>query len=86
MKEKKNFKSYKIIMLVFLVAFLTFLITSICMYQYFTNNQFGKQLVVSSENNGELVSQISKYRSLIDKYYLGDVDEEKLIEGAVKAI
>ena len=84
MKEKKNFKSYKIIMLVFLVAFLTFLITSICMYQYFTNNQFGKQLVVSSENNGELVSQISKYRSLIDKYYLGDVDEEKLIEGAVK--
>ena len=84
MKEKRNFKVYKIIMLVILVAFLTFLITSICMYQYFTNDQFGKKLVVSSQNNGELISQISKYRSLIDKYFLGDIDEDKLIESAIK--
>lgn len=84
MEEKKRFKVYKVIMLVVLVAFITFLITSIGMYQYFTNNSFGKQLVVSSENNGEITSELSKYRALIDKYFLGEVDEEKLKEGAVK--
>lgn len=84
MEEKKRFKVYKIIMLVVLVAFITFLITSIGMYQYFTNNSFGRQLVVSSENGGEITSELSKYRRLIDKYYLGDVDENKLKEGAIK--
>lgn len=84
MEEKKRFKVYKVIMLVVLVAFITFLITSIGMYQYFTNNSFGKQLVVSSENNGEITSEFSKYRALIDKYFLGEVDEEKLKEGAIK--
>lgn len=84
MEEKKRFRVYKIIMLVVLVAFITFLITSICMYQYFTNNTIGKQLVISSENNGEITSELSKYRALIDKYFLGEVDEEKLKEGAIK--
>lgn len=84
MEEKKRFKAYKVIMLIVLVAFITFLITSIGMYQYFTNNSFGKQLVVSSENNGEITSELSKYRALIDKYFLGEVDEEKLKEGAIK--
>ena len=84
MEEKKRFKAYKVIMLIVLVSFITFLITSIGMYQYFTNNSFGKQLVVSSENNGEITSELSKYRALIDKYFLGEVDEEKLKEGAIK--
>ena len=38
MEEKKRFRAYKIIMLIVLVAFITFLVTSIGMYQYFTNN------------------------------------------------
>ena len=78
MEEKKRFRAYKIIMLIVLVAFITFLVTSIGMYQYFTNSNFGKQLVVSSENNGDITSELSKYRRLIDKYFLGDIDEEKL--------
>ena len=84
MEEKKRFRAYKIIMLIVLVAFITFLVTSIGMYQYFTNSNFGKQLVVSSENNGDITSELSKYRRLIDKYFLGDIDEEKLKEGAIK--
>ena len=84
MEEKKNFRAYKVVMLVILTVFVTFLLTSICMYQYFTNNSNRNQLVVSSTNNGEIASELSKYRTLIDKYYLGDVDEEKLKEGAIK--
>ena len=45
MGEQKRFKTYKIIMLVVLVAFVTFLLTSIGMYQYFTNDGFGKSIV-----------------------------------------
>ena len=84
MEEKKRFKIYKIIMLIAIVAFITFLITSVGMYQYFTgNNDAGKYLSISSENNS-LINKINKYKSIIDKYYLGEVDEEKLKEGAIK--
>ncbi|MBO6244053.1 MAG: S41 family peptidase [Clostridia bacterium] len=81
LESKKRFKVYKIIMLVILVAFITFLITSIGMYQYFSND---KKIGVLSLNTGDLASDFSKYKSYIDKYYLGDVDEEKLREGAIK--
>lgn len=85
MEEKKRFKVYKIIMLIILVAFITFLITSIGMYQYFTNNDNAeKYLITSSSKNNDISSELNKYKSIIDKYYLGEVDEEKLKEGAIK--
>ena len=83
MKEQKRFKTYKIIMLVVLVAFVTFLLTSIGMYQYFTNDGFGKSLIAKSDANEELVNTLDQYRKIIDKYYLGDIDEEQLKEGAI---
>lgn len=85
MEEKKKFKVYKIIMLVCLVAFITFLITSIGMYQYFINSgNANKYFLVTSSENGSIESELNKYKSIIDKYYLGEVDEEKLKEGAIK--
>lgn len=84
MEEKKRFKVYKIIMLIVIVAFVSFLITSIGMYQYFTNSgNTGKYFIMSSKDS-DIASQISKYKSIIDKYYLGEVNEEKLKEGAIK--
>lgn len=84
MEEKKRFKTYKIVMLVILVAFITFLLTTIGMYQYFTKSGFGKSLITSSSTNNEIADTLNKYRKIIDKYYLGDIDEEKLKEGAIK--
>lgn len=80
MESKKKFKVYKIIMLVVLVAFITFLVTSIGMYQYFTDNK----IIAKSYSNNDIASELNKYKAYIDKYYLGDVDEEKLKEGAIK--
>ena len=77
MEEKKSYKIYKIIMLMVLVAFITFLVTTIGMNEYFN----------SKNNNGStdaIVSEINNFRRIIDKYYLGEVDEEKLKEGAIK--
>ncbi len=83
MKENKKNRVYKVIMLVVLVAFLTFIITSISMYQYF--NGTGEKILISSIGKGDdLASQLEKYRALIEKYYLGEIDNEKLKEGAIK--
>ena len=86
MEKTNRQKTYKIIMLVILVAFVTFLLTSIGMYQYFTKNDTGKFLIATSDTTSttDISTQISKYRQMIDKYYLGEVDEEKLTEGAIK--
>lgn len=86
MEEKKRFKVYKIIMLVVIVAFVTFMITSIGMYQLLSDkggNNAGI-LINSSSSDATLTTTLNRYRKLIDKYYLGEVDEEKLKEGAIK--
>ena len=58
MEEQKRFKTYKIIMLVVLVAFITFLVTSIVMYQYFTNDSFGKSIVEKSEQTSDIAETL----------------------------
>ena len=83
MEENKRTKIYKIIMLVILVAFITFLITSIGFYQYFTNGNNVNLLINSSSENSSIEDELKKYRTLIDKYYLGEVKEEELKEGAI---
>lgn len=84
MEEKKRFKVYKVIMLVVLVAFITFLCTSIGMYQYFINNKTSNSIFATTSSNSDITSTLKKYKSIIDKYFLGEVDEEKLKEGAIK--
>lgn len=85
-KKRTGNTYYKVIMLVILVAFVTFLITSICFYSYFTNGEIAKKYMItaSSKDGDDVVKSLSQYRSIIDKYYLGDVDEESLKEGAIK--
>ena len=84
MEENKKTKIYKIIMLVILVAFVTFLLTSIGFYQYFTNGNNTDFLIGSSSEETNIDDELKKYRALIDKYYLGEVNEEDLKEGAIK--
>ena len=87
MDEQKNtYRIYKTIMLVILTAFITFLITSLFMYNYIKNNGINVEndILSSLSDSGSLDAQINKYKKLIDKYYLGDIDEEKLQEGAIK--
>ena len=86
MEEKKRYKVYKIIMLIVLVAFITFMITSIAFYQYFVKgDSLNKYLTLMTSKGSQDISQIlDTYRAVIDKYYLGEVDEESLKEGAIK--
>ena len=85
MEEKKRFKVYKIIMLVVIVAFVTFLCTSIGMYQLFINSSTAKlAMFAKNSDNKDIESALNRYKAIIDKYYLGEIDEKKLEEGAIK--
>ncbi len=85
MEEKKRFKIYKIIMLIILVSFITFLCTSIGMYQYFIHQETANQSIFKTTlSSSDIDKTLSKYKSIIDKYYLGEIDENKLKEGAIK--
>ena len=86
-KNKTTYNIFKILMLVILTAFITFLITSLGMYNYFKDDvkeKFSFEDLKSSSNSGEIDSAIEKYKALIDKYFLGEVDENALKEGAIK--
>lgn len=85
MEETKKFKVYKIVMLIVLVAFITFLCTSVGMYQYFNNNQTDHPSVfATTSSHSDITSALNRYKTIIDKYYLGEINEDKLKEGAIK--
>ncbi len=81
MEKEKKIKVYKIVMLVILSVFITFMITSISLYTYFTKNPIS---ISAKSNNKDISNKLDKYREIIDKYYLGEVDESKLEEGVIK--
>ena len=84
-KERNTSKIYKIVMLVVITAFITFMVTSLSLYTYFTKNDKGIVVVESnSKQASELEGKLSKFKAMIDKYFLGEVDESKLEEGAIK--
>lgn len=83
MDKEKKYKIYKIIMMIAIIIFITFMITSISLYTYFVNNPIS----ISSNTkytNKDISNKLQKYRELIDKYYLGDIDDKQLEEGAIK--
>ena len=86
MKEKQEETAqriYKVIMLVILTSFITFMVTSLSMYTYFKNNptlQF-----VESEKS-DIDTYLSKIKKAIDKNFLWQdkIDEQKLKDGAIE--
>ena len=86
MEEKKRYKVYRTIMLIVLVTFVTFMLTSIGFYQYFVKgDSLNKYLTLMTSDESQDISQtIDTYRAVIDKYYLGEIDEQSLKEGAIK--
>ena len=84
----KRQRIYKTIMLVVLTAFLTFIFTTI----YITNKYNlgdGNQTISSlfggsSSSDDKLTKSLKNIKSLLKKYYLNDIDEDKAIDGAIE--
>ena len=60
MEKNKTQKVYKIIMLVILTAFVTFIVTSLSMYTYFKNNT-GYGLINTTSNTSSNTQDIPSY-------------------------
>ena len=86
-ENKTTYKVYKVVMLIVLTAFITFLVTSILMYNYFNqkdSQKFSLDSIKDTIADEGIDSAIQKYKTIIDKYYLGEIDEKALKEGAIK--
>lgn len=89
--EDKNLKRqrvYKIIMLVVLVAAITFMLTTIVMYSKFetTYNMAGTTNSNSklSSDEASLVKTLNGFKAMLKEKYIGEINESALIEGAIK--
>lgn len=76
---------YKTIMLVIITACLTFIITTL----YMTNNyDLAKtdisSLINSSASGSDVSNAINNIKKILDSYYLNEIDETKVAEGAIK--
>ena len=52
------------------------------MYKYIEGDGKISALVDSTSN--DIAVNLAKYKEILNKYYLGDIDEEKLAEGSIK--
>lgn len=80
MKNDKLKRIYKSIMLIIVVAIITFVLTSVLLY-----NKLGTSKYINlSGINTELIKKIYTVKSVIDSEYIGSVEEQELVNGAIK--
>lgn len=89
MEEEKYLKRqrvYKTIMLVILTIFLTFIITTMYIANKFNLGQNEIVSLLNSSSDGKSVSKTIDYiKTILDSYYLNDIDNEKAEEWAIQA-
>ncbi len=83
MENRNAQRIYKMIMLVLIVIIVTSLVTAFSTYQYLSNNAVSYTKVNTTSLEG-LEYTLSQFRSELEKKYIGEINDEELIEGAVK--
>ena len=83
MENRNAQRIYKMIMLVLIVIIVTSLVTAFATYQYLINNGISYSKVNTTSLEG-LEYTLSQFRSELEKKYIGEINDEELIEGAVK--
>lgn len=77
MNMEKSKRIYRTIMLIIVVALITFVITTVVMYNQFSGNN-------GITSTTKLEAKINSIKRVLDSDYLGEIDEDKLIEGALQ--
>lgn len=83
MENKNTQRIYKMIMLVLIVIIVTSLVTAFATYQYLRSNGISYSKVNTTSLEG-LEYTLSQFRSELEKKYIGEINDEELIEGAIK--
>lgn len=81
-KEKKR-KIYKMVMLEIVTVFITALLTAVFVYQYASKNPDIKYIAINS-GDSQISTVLSSFRKIIEENYLGEINEQDLMEGAIK--
>ena len=83
--EEKVKKIYKYVMVVIITAFITFLVTSICVSNYYTSGNIENIFLMNSNSKANKTqTYLNAVRNIIDECYLGKIDERQLTESAIK--
>lgn len=83
MEKNNGQKIYKIIMLVMIVIVITSLVTAYGTYQYLINKGNADSSKSDTSLSG-LEYTLARFRSELEKKYLGEINDEELIDGAIK--
>ena len=76
---------FKTIMTIIATAIITFVITTICIYSREGNPETSTESsIAQAMKSSDLQTKLSAIRDKIDKEYIGDIDENSLIEGAIE--
>lgn len=85
-ENEKRQRIYRTIMLIFVVALITFIITTALIY----NEQIKYTTASGNKLNDSTIKKLdallSTVKELIDEKYVGEVNEEELIDGALKGL
>ena len=90
-KKTKRQNVYKVIMLVVLAVLITFMTTTLLMFKKFadaydTGTSIGESTTATSgsKKDASLVKTLETFKAMLEQKYIGEIDEEQLIEGAIK--
>ena len=83
MSENRSQKVYKIIMLVVITSLITAILTTVFVYNKIAGTTDIKNIVASGNNSG-LELTLSKIRTELEERYIGEIDDEAMLEGAIK--
>lgn len=83
--KKKTINIYKTIMLMIVTMMVTFILTTVFVYNLLKGNITTTHVVAATEGETELIQVLNRFRELIDSEYIGGkVDDQALMEGAIK--
>lgn len=82
MKEEKNQRIYKVVMLVILTVLITAIITTVAVYNALSNTNV--KYITTSGDNSKISKTLQYYKSFIKEKYFGEMDEDKMLESAIK--
>ena len=81
--EKKN-NIYRIVMAVLVTAIITFIGTSVLLYNYYFKTEEGLVKTLVNAETSSLDIKVQLIKEYIDEFYLGEINEEDMIESAIK--
>ena len=83
MNSEKTQRIFKTIMIMVLTILITVLVTTVVLYRHMKDDGETKYILVNNEDTS-IGGDIAKYRAIVDQYYLGEIDEQELRDGAIK--